>query len=433
MQSCVALQPELEPNIIVRRQAIASPDAPPAPLATADGTFLEYAARQRLSSALTDLALYAILQHPAALSTTAPAPSAADGVRAICRHMRSLGVYGPTPFLIPLYGASELAQGFCRLCAVWGGVYMLNGRALAVEETVAESDMERVADTTTRIVQQSYSESGTSERTSRRVIAVQDGSGHRIACDWLVVNGDVSLSGSTCSPRTEASPPGISRCICVLDKPVLTPATAPVIEEAPLALGTIFPERDAANTGRSLASSVYVFQQNHEASVCPKGKVILHLSAQAIHGLSAEQQLRPVLEELLCRDAAAMATNAPAYSETNSLGDGNNKGIQRHSVASSVDPIFAHRASLFTVQHSCAAIPKAMDQARDGHGAQDLHSPASVMWGAFFHLSTRLPTRTCSRKAAFANVLTIEDLCAHTAQKALGLHIARSSHDSALS
>jgi len=38
----------------------------------------------------------------------------------------SLGMYGKSPYVYPLYGLGELPQVFARLCAVYGGIYMLN-------------------------------------------------------------------------------------------------------------------------------------------------------------------------------------------------------------------------------------------------------------------------------------------------------------------
>jgi len=38
----------------------------------------------------------------------------------------SLGMYGKSPYVYPLYGLGELPQVFARLCAVYGGTYMLN-------------------------------------------------------------------------------------------------------------------------------------------------------------------------------------------------------------------------------------------------------------------------------------------------------------------
>lgn len=41
-------------------------------------------------------------------------------------YMSSIGRYGNSPFIYPLYGLSGLAEGFSRLCALYGGTYMLN-------------------------------------------------------------------------------------------------------------------------------------------------------------------------------------------------------------------------------------------------------------------------------------------------------------------
>lgn len=48
-----------------------------------------------------------------------------DGIRRTRKFLQSLGRYGNTPFLFPMYGCGEIPQCFCRLCAVFGGVYCL--------------------------------------------------------------------------------------------------------------------------------------------------------------------------------------------------------------------------------------------------------------------------------------------------------------------
>jgi Rab GDP dissociation inhibitor len=41
-------------------------------------------------------------------------------------YMNSYGTYGNSPFIYPVWGLSGLAEGFSRLCALYGGTYMLN-------------------------------------------------------------------------------------------------------------------------------------------------------------------------------------------------------------------------------------------------------------------------------------------------------------------
>ena len=40
--------------------------------------------------------------------------------------MDSIGRYGDSPFLYPIYGLGGLPEAFSRLCAIHGGTYMLN-------------------------------------------------------------------------------------------------------------------------------------------------------------------------------------------------------------------------------------------------------------------------------------------------------------------
>jgi RAB protein geranylgeranyltransferase component A len=54
-----------------------------------------------------------------------------DGLRMIANILLSLGKFNKSPFLCVKYGNSELPQAFCRLCAVYGGVYMLRVRPLS--------------------------------------------------------------------------------------------------------------------------------------------------------------------------------------------------------------------------------------------------------------------------------------------------------------
>jgi RAB protein geranylgeranyltransferase component A len=48
-----------------------------------------------------------------------------DALQSLYIFLTSLGKYGETAFLYPMYGSAEIIQSFCRMCAVWGGTYML--------------------------------------------------------------------------------------------------------------------------------------------------------------------------------------------------------------------------------------------------------------------------------------------------------------------
>merc|ERR1719300_1527046 len=68
-----------------------------------------------------------------------PSETVTMGLKSTRKFLSSLGRFGPTPFLWSMYGTGELPQAFCRLCAVFGGIYYLgksiNG-VLVKEQTV---------------------------------------------------------------------------------------------------------------------------------------------------------------------------------------------------------------------------------------------------------------------------------------------------------
>ncbi|KLO17500.1 FAD/NAD(P)-binding domain-containing protein [Schizopora paradoxa] len=74
---------------------------------------------------LTD-ALIKTIAYALALNTLAT-DQTLDSLKRLRTFLRSSGKYGPSPFLVGLFGGlGELSQGFCRSCAVSGGTYMLN-------------------------------------------------------------------------------------------------------------------------------------------------------------------------------------------------------------------------------------------------------------------------------------------------------------------
>ena len=66
------------------------------------------------------------IQHSIAMAN--PSTTTRSALEDARKFIKSLGRYGNSPFLSPIYGCGELAQCFCRLCAVFGGVYHLDRR-----------------------------------------------------------------------------------------------------------------------------------------------------------------------------------------------------------------------------------------------------------------------------------------------------------------
>jgi len=72
-----------------------------------DRSFLEYLNSKKLTPNLVHYVLYAI-----AMATDNT--SCMEGVARTQRFLNSLGRYGNTPFLWPMYGSGEIPQCFCR-------------------------------------------------------------------------------------------------------------------------------------------------------------------------------------------------------------------------------------------------------------------------------------------------------------------------------
>lgn len=70
-------------------------------------TFMEYLKSKRLTAHLLHYVLYAIAMGTDSMPCM-------EGVERTQRFLNSLGRYGNTPFLWPMYGTGELPQAFCR-------------------------------------------------------------------------------------------------------------------------------------------------------------------------------------------------------------------------------------------------------------------------------------------------------------------------------
>ncbi|KAL3265341.1 hypothetical protein HHI36_009549 [Cryptolaemus montrouzieri] len=82
-------------------------------------TFKDFLKNKKLSSNIIHFVLYA-------LSMSNDETIWLEGMKRTKRFLGSLGRFGKTPFLFSMYGSGEITQAFCRLSAVFGGVFALN-------------------------------------------------------------------------------------------------------------------------------------------------------------------------------------------------------------------------------------------------------------------------------------------------------------------
>jgi len=168
------------------------------------------------------------------------------------RFLSSLGRFGPTPFLWSMYGTGELPQAFCRLCAVYGGVYYL-GRSL---NGVVISSTPNTPNSTSPTSTSPNSTSPTS-----RAVAVVVG-GKRVACSHLLL--PAALVPAELREEGEAS---TSSRALLLSSSSLLPA-----DKEQLTFLSLPKEGDR--------QTVQVVEVGPGACACPPGLHLLHASCR---------------------------------------------------------------------------------------------------------------------------------------------------------
>ncbi|XP_004690834.1 PREDICTED: rab proteins geranylgeranyltransferase component A 2 [Condylura cristata] len=146
-------------------------------------SFSEYLKTRKLTPNLQHFVLHSIAMTSDSSCTTI------DGLKATKNFLQCLGRFGNTPFLFPLYGQGEMPQCFCRMSAVFGGIYCLRRQVQCL-----------VVD-----------------KQAGRCTAIIDQFGQRINAKYFIVE-DSYLSKETCSNVQYKQ---ISRAVLITDESLL--------------------------------------------------------------------------------------------------------------------------------------------------------------------------------------------------------------------
>ncbi|CAO2623217.1 Rab proteins geranylgeranyltransferase component A 1 [Lemmus lemmus] len=209
-------------------------------------TFSEYLKTQKLTPNLQYFVLHSIAMTSETTSRTV------DGLKATKNFLHCLGRYGNTPFLFPLYGQGELPQCFCRMCAVFGGIYCLRH---SVQCLVVDKE-------------------------SRKCKAMIDQFGQRIISKHFVIE-DSYLSEKTCS-RVQYRQ--ISRAVLITDGSVLKTES-----DQQVSILTV-PAEDPGGF------AVRVIELCSSTMTCMKGTYLVHLTC--VSSKTAREDLEPVVQKL---------------------------------------------------------------------------------------------------------------------------------------
>jgi len=206
--------------------------------------------------------LYALAYCSSASDPTLPA------LVRLRQYLRSAGRYGNSPFLVGHYGGlGELAQGFCRTCAVKGGTYILGRKILSLNLPSAMDD---------------YA-SSEAARASIQLEDVPD----ILTADFVIASSDYLPSSSPGDSQNEID---YACCIAITDRPLsssLPPPSAGEVAsfEPSYNASSDQPEPDTAVVvfppgslpEGNAPNAVRVLQMGEATLSCPRQKYILYL------------------------------------------------------------------------------------------------------------------------------------------------------------
>ncbi|XP_071093841.1 rab proteins geranylgeranyltransferase component A 1-like [Haliotis cracherodii] len=186
--------------------------------------------------------------HSIAMATEATTTE--QGLKKTQHFLQSLGRYGNTAFLFPLYGSGEIPQGFCRLCAVFGGVYCLQ---MSATDIIIDQD--------------------------NKCCAIHTTEGQRIECKHLIL-------GPSYTPETlkdSASDSKISRAILITNKSVLPS------ENQELSMLHLLLEDDPSRP-------ITILELPPSSMVCPRDSFVVHVTRTGSG--DPEADLSPIIQTL---------------------------------------------------------------------------------------------------------------------------------------
>ncbi|XP_060911781.1 rab proteins geranylgeranyltransferase component A 1 isoform X2 [Labrus mixtus] len=222
--------------------------------------YLEFLRDQQLGDNLQHFLLHSIAM------VTEDTPTE-EGLASTRHFLRCLGRYGNTPFLFPVYGLGEIPQCFCRMCAVFGGIYCLRHSITCL----------------------------LLDKDSNRCKAVIDSRGQRISCSHFVVeDGYVGADRKKLATPTRL----ISRAVLITDSSVLlsdSDQQVSMVTVPPIAAG---------------CPAVRMVELCSSTMTCMPGTYLVHLTCQSVG--SAYEDLSPVVTKMFRTAESPEQENCPS-------------------------------------------------------------------------------------------------------------------------
>lgn len=242
-------------------------------------TFVEYLKHKKLTPNLMHYILYAI-----GMGTTET--KCMDGVRNVAKFLTSIGHYGNTPFLFPMYGAGEIPQCFCRLCAVFAGIYCLASPIHALYFN--KNDDDRITFDGLKYEDRKL--------TSKNIVI-----GQGIVSDEILSQKVQDIRTQKCG--------GLSRAVFVTATPIGG------LNQNQGKNGVMFLKLPPASEKNH--SGAFVIQLDHHSGTCPKGLYLIHITCESL--TTPKEDLLPYVTQILKTTFSDIKT--PSEEETTSFSD----------------------------------------------------------------------------------------------------------------
>jgi Rab GDP dissociation inhibitor len=176
---------------------------------------------------------------------------AIETIEKIRLYMDSIGRYGESPFIYPIYGLGGIPEGFSRMCAIFGGTFMLN------------KDIDKFV----------FDEAG-------KITGVTSGE-ETAKVKMVICNPSYVLKAGL---KTKVKSCGkIIRCICITDHPLENTNKSASCQ-------IIIPQRQTKRK-----SDIYVMMVSGVHNVCKPGFHVVIVSAN-VETDNPEKEIQPALD-----------------------------------------------------------------------------------------------------------------------------------------
>lgn len=225
-----------------------------------------------LSSKLQEIIYHSLCLYSRPISSAENSISSYQGLSDLYSHIVSLGRFGDGAFLAPTFGLGDISQAFCRMSAVWAGVYILRRCISSVtiqNEEIAKTDVEIIENKP--------------RRSLRKNLMVIDSTGRQYSCTDFICHADDYVNPCIESKPSISSNRDILTYTAIFDMPLLPTARS---------VGIIPPKTSGFNN----TSNIFIIQKDSTTLTTPPGYYSISILMEIQYPSSLSKSERDCLD-----------------------------------------------------------------------------------------------------------------------------------------